>query len=99
VAPGCAVADEMRVGLRGMVRRVWGLRGVKVVQPLQLRYEWRALVLAVDGLAGRLWWRWTMQMNMKALSLAPVVAVWQQAGLPGIVWDGAGDIAGSRCGT
>ena len=25
-------ADEMRVGLRGMVRRVWGRRGVKVRQ-------------------------------------------------------------------
>ena len=25
-------ADEMRVGLRGMVRRVWGRRGVKVHQ-------------------------------------------------------------------
>ena len=24
-------ADEMRVGLRGMVRRVWGRRGVKCV--------------------------------------------------------------------
>ena len=34
-------ADEMRVGLRGMVRRVWGVRGVKVVQRLQLVYEWK----------------------------------------------------------
>ena len=32
-------ADEMRVGLRGMVRRVWGRRGVKVRQRLQLVYE------------------------------------------------------------
>jgi hypothetical protein len=27
-------ADEMRVGLRGTVRRVWGRRGVKVRQRL-----------------------------------------------------------------
>ena len=38
-------ADEMRVGLRGMVRRVWGVRGVKVVQRLQLVYEWKYLFL------------------------------------------------------
>ena len=29
-------ADEMRVGLRGMVRRAWGRRGVKVVQRVQV---------------------------------------------------------------
>ena len=38
-------ADEMRVGLRGMVRRVWGRRGVKVRQRVQLVYEWRYLFL------------------------------------------------------
>ena len=45
-------ADEMRVGLRGMVRRVWGVRGLKVVQSLQLRYEWKYLFLVVDLRAG-----------------------------------------------
>ena len=29
-------ADEMRVGLMGTTRRVWGRRGVKVRQRLQL---------------------------------------------------------------
>ena len=38
-------ADEMRVGLRGMVRS-WGRRGVK---RLQLVYEWRYLFCVVDG--------------------------------------------------
>jgi hypothetical protein len=32
-------ADEQRIGLRGTTRRVWGRRGVKVRQRLQLRYE------------------------------------------------------------
>jgi hypothetical protein len=75
------------LGLRGVTRRVWAPRGVKIVQPLELRYEWRYLVLAVDGLAGTLEWAWTA--NMKGASLAPVVAAWQAAGLPGVVWDGA----------
>jgi hypothetical protein len=42
-------ADEMRVGLRGMVRRVWGRRGVKVHQLLQLAYQWRYLFLVVNA--------------------------------------------------
>jgi transposase len=32
-------SDEMRLGLRGVVRRVLAPKGVKVVQPLQLEYE------------------------------------------------------------
>lgn len=51
------VADEMRFGLRGMVRRVWGRHRVKVRQYLQIAYQWRYL-LAVDSQAGRLYWRW-----------------------------------------
>ena len=52
-------ADEMRVGLRGMVRRVWGVRGVKVIQRLQLVYEWKYLfwwwTLRVGSWSGRGW--------------------------------------------
>jgi hypothetical protein len=47
------VADEMRVGLRGTVRRVWGRRGVKVRQPVQLTFGWRYLFLVVDERAGK----------------------------------------------
>ncbi len=92
VAPGLAFADELRLGLRGLVRRVWAPRGVKIVQALELRYEWRYLVLAVDGLSGKLWWQWTV--NMKSVSLAPVLSAWQAIGLPGLVWDGAGSHRG-----
>jgi hypothetical protein len=70
-----------------MTRRVWAPRGVKIIQPLELRYEWRYLVLAVDGLAGTLAWNW--MPNMKSQSLVPVVEGWQAAGLSGVVWDGA----------
>jgi len=30
----------MRVGLIGQVRQVWVPRGVKVRQPVELKYEW-----------------------------------------------------------
>lgn len=82
-----AWADEMRLGLHGRVRRVWAPRGVKVRQRVQLRYEWRYLALAVDGMAGRLWWRWLP--NMRKEAVAPVVAAWQGAGITALVWDGA----------
>jgi transposase len=81
-------ADEMRVGLHGVTRRVWGRRGVKVVQRLQIRYEWRYLVLAVDGRTGRLWWTW--EETMRAEDLLPAVdALKEQTPLAALVWDRA----------
>lgn len=47
-------ADEMRLGLRDVVRQVWAPCGVKVVQPLALIYIWRYLALAINGLRGTL---------------------------------------------
>jgi hypothetical protein len=42
VSRGAAVlhADELRLGLRGQVRRVLAPRGVKPVQRLQIEYRW-----------------------------------------------------------
>jgi hypothetical protein len=71
---------------------VWARRGVKIVQPLELRYEWRYLVLAVDGVLGTLRWAWAA--NMKGPTLAPILAAWKDAGLAGLVWDGAGSHRG-----
>ncbi|MDP8921465.1 MAG: transposase, partial [Chloroflexota bacterium] len=81
-------ADEQRIGLRGTARRVWGRRGVKVRQRLQLRDEWAYLVAAVDGRAGVIWWDWLP--SMKAEDLRPVVAEVRARGLlDALVWDGA----------
>jgi len=81
-------ADEMRLGLRGTTRRVWGRRGIKVRQRLQLTYEWRYLFAAVDGQTGRVWWNWVS--SMKAEALWPTVAGIQEMGiLDGLVWDNA----------
>jgi hypothetical protein len=80
--------DELRVGLRGTTRRVWGRRGVKVRQRLQLRYEWRYLVLAADGRAGTVWWGWVD--TMKAADLWPLVAgLREMNALEALVWDRA----------
>lgn len=80
--------DEMRLGLVGTTRRRWGRRGIKIIQPIQRRYEWVYLALAVDSRAGQV--RWTWQRTMKADDLLPSLAALAAAGpLDGIVWDGA----------
>jgi hypothetical protein len=81
-------ADELRLGLRGTSRRVWGRRGVKVRQRLQLQYDWWYLFVAVDGQAGTVSWTWVD--SMKATDLVPLMeALRTNAPLDAIVWDGA----------
>jgi hypothetical protein len=78
----------MRVGLVGAVRRVWAPVGVKVRQQVQQVREWRYLVVAIEVLAGRLWWCWTD--TMRSEEIAGVVRGWQQnTDLEAVVWDGA----------
>ena len=81
-------ADEMRVGLRGMVRRVWGRRGVRVVQRVQLAYRWMYLFLFVDGRQGRLSWTWRDSMRSEAIASA-VRSLRLQTELGALAWDGA----------
>ena len=57
------LSDEMRFGLWGQVRRRWGLRGVKIVQPKQIVFAWGYLVLAVDVVHLDLKWNWSQRMN------------------------------------
>ncbi len=88
--PGQTVGhlDEMRLGLVGTTRRRWGVQGVKVVQPVQRRYEWRYLVVLVDGEGGRLWWTW--QPTMKATALQDSLGrLRQESRIGAVVWDGA----------
>ena len=81
-------AGEQRIGLRGTTRRVWGRRGTKVRQRLQLRYEWRYFFAAVDARAGTSWWNWID--TMKGADLLPVVAEFRARDLLDVlVWDDA----------
>ena len=65
----------MRFGLWGQVRRRWGLRGVKIVQPRQIIYQWRYLVLAVDVIHLDLKWTWADRMNQQHLK--PIFEQWK----------------------
>lgn len=77
-------SDELRLGLHGRTRRVLAPTGVKIVQRLQVQYEWRYLLLAVAPLAGTIRWAWVDRMRQDAL--LPVLEAWQARCL---VWDGA----------
>ena len=81
-------ADEMRVGLRGMVRRVWGRRGVKVVQRVQMVCRWTYLFLVVDVRRGRLLWSWIDSMKSESIAAA-VNGLKHHSDIAALVWDGA----------
>lgn len=90
VRPGTLIgfADEMRVGLRGLVRRVWGVRGRKVVQRLQLVYEWKYLFLVVDFVRGRLECAWLDSMRSETVARA-LLGLKRHTPVSALVWDGA----------
>jgi len=81
-------ADEMRVGLMGTSRRVWGRRGIKVRQCIQLVREWRYLHLVVDPVAGRLWWFWSHTMQTP-MARHRVEATTAETDIVALVWDRA----------
>jgi DDE superfamily endonuclease len=78
----------MRVGLRGLVRRVWGRRGVKVYQRLQLAYHWRYLFLVVNVQAGKLHWCWLDSMAGERM-VAAVGGLQKHTEVATVIWDGA----------
>ena len=81
---GWYFSDEMRFGLWGQVRRRWGLRGAKIVQPKQIVFAWRYRVLAVDVVHLDLKGDWSQRMNQA--HLMPIFEHWA---LETVIWDGA----------
>lgn len=78
--------DEMRLGLIGQVRKVWGLRGVKVRQRVERVYAWRYWALVVQ-MSGTLRWRWLA--TLKKEQVAEAVGAWREEGVTALVWDNA----------
>jgi transposase len=78
----------MRLGLRGVVRRVWGRRGIKVYQRLQLAYKWRYLFLVVNAQEGKLHWCWLDSMGGDQMAAA-VGGLKKHTEISTVVWDGA----------
>jgi transposase len=86
-------SDEMRFGLWGQVRKRWGLRGVKAIQPIQIEFVWDYLVLAVDVRRCQLHWDWANRMNQS--SLMPIFTAWSP---DVVIWDGASAHRGKAMG-
>ncbi len=66
---------------------------MKVVQRLQLRYEWSYLLLGVNPVTGGLRWAWIARLRQEQIK--PVLAAWE---LGCLVWDGAGAHRGKSLG-
>lgn len=80
-----------RLGRQNASRADWagvadmGTTGIKVGQKVEQRYEWAYLNLAVNGIEGKLCWRWTP--NMKQEGTAEVVEKWQEKGIGVLIWE------------
>ena len=81
---GLLYVDEMRVGLWGQLRRVWGLRGIPIIQKIQIVFDWRFLVLGVNPERGTLRWAWVERIRQE--QLLPVIDRWSAQV---IIWDHA----------
>lgn len=77
-------SDEMLFGLCGQTRKRWGMRGVKIIQPIQIEFAWQYLVLAVDVVRCKLCWAWADRMNQS--NLIPIFRKWMP---DAVIWDGA----------
>lgn len=86
-------SDEMRFGLWGQTRKRWGLRGIPIIQPIQIEFAWQYLVLAVDVMRCKLYWEWADRMNQT--NLMPIFKKWMP---DGIIWDGASAHRGKAMG-
>jgi len=86
-------SDEMRFGLWGQTRKRWGLRGVRIIQPIQIEFAWRYLVLAVDVVRHKLYWAWADRMNQACL--VPIFDRWSP---DAVIWDGASAHRGKAMG-
>ena len=85
--------DEMRVGLRDQVCKVWAPRGVAVSQAVPSGWQYTYVAVARDPMPGRLWWSW--QANRKGEEMARIGEVWAaEPDIDGWVWDGVGGHTG-----
>lgn len=86
------VADEMRYGLQPVTRRVWALRGQRVVVPVQPGYEWGYVFGALQvGGAGAAEFFYCPLANQESSRLfLHQVAARDPEAHHVVIWDGAG---------
>lgn len=86
--------DEHRVGLKPILRRVWGLKGQRPVAPVHPRYQWLYVDGFVEPTTGRTEW-WIMP-TVNSACCCQVLAKFAELRGAGpdkqlvVVWDQAG---------
>ena len=85
------VSDEMRYGLQPVTRRVWSLRGERVVVPVEAHYEWGYCygALEVAGPGAEFFYSPTVNLECSALFLQQLAQSDPEA-VHVVIWDGAG---------
>lgn len=85
------VQDEMRFGLQSVVRRAWGLRGIRIVKPVQQRYEWGYVygALEVNGEGAQFSYLPTVSKEATRLHLKQISQS-DPDSVHILIWDGAG---------
>ncbi len=81
----------MRYGLQPVKRRVWSLRGRRVVVPVQPRYQWAYCygALEVEGAGAEFFYTPTVNLDCSALFLSQIASTQPQS-THVVIWDGAG---------
>jgi transposase len=85
------VQDEMRFGLQPVTRRAWGLPGVRIVKPVQQRYEWGYVYGALEVGGGGAEFSYLPTVNKEATRLhLEQISASDPESIHVIIWDGAG---------
>lgn len=63
-------SDEHRIGLKPILRRVWGKKGSKVTAVVKQRYQWMYLYGFVEPESGRTSWLLMPSVNVEIFELA-----------------------------
>ena len=85
------VYDEMRYGLHPFVRRVWSLKGVRVVTPVERRFEWGYLFGALEVGGGASEFLYSPTVNKEAdVHFLNQIAESDEDAMHVVIGDGAG---------
>jgi len=83
--------DEMRFGLHSVVRRAWGLRGVRIIKAVEQRYDWGYVYgsLEVNGQGAEFSYLPTVSKEATRVHLEQISNTDQES-VHVFIWDGAG---------
>lgn len=95
IPAGCKIKlwvyDEMRYGLHPLVRRVWSLKGVRVITPVERRFEWGYLFGALEVGGGASEFLYSPTVNKEAdVHFLHQIAASDEEAIHVVIGDGAG---------